>query len=241
LFGTPRAFYLARILLLKNRWTLFFQSAYPANSAYRQFLVDFLGGVVRRLNSERLGRYYFRSEWGDIDLMICGKNKGYWRFFLSALFTRFIDSQEMLTVKPSLLVTLFGVVPLLMINGCQSGSNEPFVELDSGLRYRVLRQSANEKPNPTQSVEVHYRGWLDSGRIFDNSYSRNKPFLIAPPWRVIEGWKEGLQLIGAGGKIELQIPPELGYGVRGQGSIPPNATLFFEIEILKVISEPTSE
>ncbi len=75
-------------------------------------------------------------------------------------------------------------------------------------------------------MTVHYRGWLDNGKEFDGSYSRNEPATF-PLNRVIPGWTEGVQLVGKGGMIELEIPSELGYGPQGAGGglIPPNATL----------------
>jgi FKBP-type peptidyl-prolyl cis-trans isomerase len=81
---------------------------------------------------------------------------------------------------------------------------------------------------------VNYHGWLDDGKVFDSSYQRNEPISF-PLNRVIPGWTEGMQLVGEGGMIELSIPPDLGYGSRGAGSaVPPNATLHFLVELLKV-------
>jgi FKBP-type peptidyl-prolyl cis-trans isomerase FkpA len=103
----------------------------------------------------------------------------------------------------------------------------------SGLKYRVLRKSDKEKPKSNSTVEVHYKGWLDDNRVFDSSYRRAKP-LTAPLGKLIPGWIEGLQLVGQGGMIELEIPPELGYGSRGTpgGPIPPNARLHFIMELI---------
>ncbi|MFM7055758.1 MAG: FKBP-type peptidyl-prolyl cis-trans isomerase [Planctomycetota bacterium] len=104
----------------------------------------------------------------------------------------------------------------------------------SGLKYRILRTSEGRKPQATSTVEVHYRGWLDSGRQFDNSYDRGKTASFSLNG-VIPAWTEGLQLIGEGGMIELWVPSELGYGARGMpGSIPPNATLHFIVELKSV-------
>ncbi|QDU62620.1 putative FKBP-type peptidyl-prolyl cis-trans isomerase [Planctomycetes bacterium Pan216] len=118
----------------------------------------------------------------------------------------------------------------------EEGDNEkmPFKETESGLKYRLLKESDGKKPTAEDSVTVHYRGWLDDGTEFDSSYKRNEPTSF-PLNRVIKGWTEGLQLVGEGGKIELEIPPDLGYGARGApGAIPPNATLHFEVELIKV-------
>jgi len=106
-----------------------------------------------------------------------------------------------------------------------------YTETDSGLKYRILRKSKKNKPKATQGVEVHYKGWLDNKEIFDSSYQRGKriKFMLN---QVIPGWTEGVQLVGVGGMIELQIPAKLGYGAGGiPGTIPPNATLHFIVEL----------
>lgn len=108
-----------------------------------------------------------------------------------------------------------------------------FSSTASGLRYRILRQSDGPRPKASDSVTVHYRGWLDSGREFDSSYDRGEPssFLLR---EVVPGWTEGIQLIGTGGMIELWIPGRLGYGTAGHGNIPPNATLHFVVELIEI-------
>ena len=81
---------------------------------------------------------------------------------------------------------------------------------------------------------MNYRGWLDNGQEFDSSYKRGEPITF-PLNGVIPGWTEGMQLVGAGGMIELEIPSELGYGKRGSpGSIPPDATLHFIVELFEI-------
>jgi FKBP-type peptidyl-prolyl cis-trans isomerase len=105
---------------------------------------------------------------------------------------------------------------------------------DSGLKYRVLRKSEGKKPKAVNTVKVNYHGWLDSGKVFDSSYDRGESISF-PLNGVIKGWTEGLQLVGEGGMIELEIPPHLAYGSRGAGdAVPPNATLHFLVELLKV-------
>lgn len=104
----------------------------------------------------------------------------------------------------------------------------------TGLYYRILRVGDGTKPTKSNSVLAHYRGWLDNGKEFDSSYRRGAPIEF-PLNGVIRGWTEGLQLIGEGGMIELEIPSELGYGARGMPpDIPPGATLHFLVELKKV-------
>lgn len=109
-----------------------------------------------------------------------------------------------------------------------------FTQTESGLKYRILRASDGQKPSAADQVTVDYAGWLDDGSEFDSSYNRGTPASF-PLSGVIPGWTEGLQLVGEGGMIELEIPSELGYGERGApGAIPPNATLHFKVELIKV-------
>jgi len=111
---------------------------------------------------------------------------------------------------------------------------EEFTTTASGLKYRIRRKSDGKKPTPASTVKVHYRGWLDSGAEFDSSYSRNQPASFGLG-QVVRGWTEGLQLVGEGGMIELEIPSDLGYGDEGRPpSIPPKATLHFTVELLEV-------
>ena len=111
-----------------------------------------------------------------------------------------------------------------------------FTATESGLKYRILRQGAGVKPAAVQRVEVNYHGWLFNGRVFDSSYARGMPITFGLN-QVIKGWTEGMQKIGKGGMIELEIPGYLGYGLQGQASsgIPPNATLHFIVELIDIM------
>lgn len=104
----------------------------------------------------------------------------------------------------------------------------------SGLQYEVLTEGTGPKPKATDTVTVHYKGTLTNGKVFDSSYDRGEPISF-PLDRVIKGWTEGLQLMSVGSKYRLTIPSQLGYGAAGAGGvIPPNATLVFEVELLKI-------
>ena len=104
----------------------------------------------------------------------------------------------------------------------------------SGLKYEVLTEGSGPKPSATDNVTVHYKGTLTDGTVFDSSYDRGQPATF-PLNRVIKGWTEGVQLMSPGSKYRFTIPPELGYGAAGAGGrIPPNATLVFEVELIKI-------
>ena len=103
----------------------------------------------------------------------------------------------------------------------------------SGLQYEILTKGEGASPSATETVTVHYRGTDLDGKEFDSSYSRNSPATF-PLNRVIAGWTEGLQLMNPGAKYRFFIPSDLAYGKRGAGGdIGPNATLIFEVELLK--------
>jgi FKBP-type peptidyl-prolyl cis-trans isomerase FklB len=117
-----------------------------------------------------------------------------------------------------------------------NADQEGVVVADSGLQYKVDEPGEGPPPTPADQVVVHYRGKLIDGTEFDSSYSRGEPATF-PLGGVIEGFSEGLQKFGKGGKGTIWIPGELGYGENGApgGVIGPNATLVFEIELVDVI------
>ena len=116
----------------------------------------------------------------------------------------------------------------------ENGARPEVTTLESGLQYEVLVEGSGPKPSATDTVVTHYHGSLIDGTVFDSSVERNSPATF-PVNRVIAGWTEALQLMSVGSKWRLVIPPDLGYGERGAGaSIPPNATLVFEVELLEI-------
>ena len=109
------------------------------------------------------------------------------------------------------------------------------IRTPSGLVIEDLVVGSGNAAAAGQKVSVHYTGWLTDGKKFDSSKDRGDPFVF-PLGRgqVIKGWDEGVAGMKVGGKRKLTIPPSLGYGARGAGGvIPPNATLVFEVELLK--------
>jgi peptidylprolyl isomerase len=122
----------------------------------------------------------------------------------------------------------------------EKGKSESKMErLPSGLQYEDVKVGTGASPKTGQTCVVHYTGWLwengAKGAKFDSSVDRGQPFEFSLGGRVIKGWNEGVATMKVGGKRNLLIPPALGYGERGMGGvIPPNATLFFEIELLGI-------
>jgi FKBP-type peptidyl-prolyl cis-trans isomerase FkpA len=110
------------------------------------------------------------------------------------------------------------------------------VTTPSGLKYEDQVEGKGDLAKAGQMVAVHYTGWLTDGKKFDSSKDRGQPFsFVLGQGRVIKGWDEGVQGMKVGGKRKLTIPPALGYGPRGAGGvIPPDATLIFEVELLKI-------
>lgn len=115
----------------------------------------------------------------------------------------------------------------------ENSSREGVVVLDSGVQYRIIESGNGGSPTETDSVVVHYRGRLLDGSEFDSSYSRGQPAELGVG-QVIPGWQQALQLMPVGSKWEVWIPASLAYGAQGAGSIGPNETLHFDIELIEI-------
>ena len=121
-----------------------------------------------------------------------------------------------------------------------AAGQEKMTTTKSGLKYIDQKVGSGDVAMKGNTVSVHYSGWFYTegkrGAKFDSSLDRKMPFEFKLGARqVIPGWDEGVEGMKVGGKRELIIPPDLGYGPRGMpGIIPPNSTLNFEVELLKV-------
>ena len=117
----------------------------------------------------------------------------------------------------------------------ENAGKEGVVTLPSGLQYKVIREGNGHKPKATDKVKCHYEGFLVDGTVFVRSVQRGEP-AVFPVKQVIAGWNEGLQLMQEGAKYRFFIPYHLGYGEHGAGaSIPPFATLVFDVELIEVM------
>jgi FKBP-type peptidyl-prolyl cis-trans isomerase FkpA len=111
----------------------------------------------------------------------------------------------------------------------------PPMKTKSGVSYWDIKVGTGATAMKGNTVTVHYTGWLTNGKKFDSSVDRKEPFQFQLESGVIQGWIDGVQGMKVGGKRQLKIPPELGYGAQGApGAIPPNATLIFDVELLSI-------
>lgn len=115
----------------------------------------------------------------------------------------------------------------------QIEQEEGVQEDPAGFYYKVVEPGEGEKPGPEDRVQVHYRGTLIDGSVFDSSYDRGSPATFSMGG-VIPGFSGGLSKIAPGGEMVIYIPPELGYGSRARPGIPANSVLIFECELLAV-------
>ncbi len=171
--------------------------------------------------------------------------------FLAYLPRHSIRLQNMLVMLQRPIVTgLFVVFGLITLSACDTNNADPeindppfqvvadsdYTETATGLKYFDLVVGTGAVATVGDTLSVEYTGWLVNGLIFDTSvYQPRPPFpVIIGTSSLIQGWTEGLQGMQEGGQRQLVIPPSLGYGTRGQGSIPPNAVLIFEVEVVEL-------
>jgi peptidylprolyl isomerase len=135
-------------------------------------------------------------------------------------------------------IAWLSVVALLVIGA--SAQEGKVITAPSGLKYIDHKIGMGDVAKSGSKLQMHYTGWLyekgKRGKKFDSSLDRGKPFVFKlGAGQVIKGWDEGIKGMKVGGRRELIIPPEMGYGSRGfPGAIPPNSTLNFEVELLGV-------
>jgi FKBP-type peptidyl-prolyl cis-trans isomerase FkpA len=130
--------------------------------------------------------------------------------------------------------TKFVMIGLMALaaTAAQAGASE---KTASGLVYESLKDGTGAQASPEATVQVNYRGTLVNGTEFDSSYKRGQPATF-PLNRVIPCWTEGVSKMKEGGKAKLTCPPNIAYGAQGAGAaVPPNATLTFEVELIKVM------
>ena len=133
-------------------------------------------------------------------------------------------------------VTMIMLTAMLLSSVSGFAQNEDFITTDSGLKYRITEHGNGELPKAGDRVVVHYTGKLEDGTKFDSSLDRNEPFIFELGARqVIKGWDEGIALLHKGDEASFIVPPELGYGSRATGPIPPNSTLLFDVELVNIL------
>jgi len=115
--------------------------------------------------------------------------------------------------------------------------DQDYATTESGLQYAIVEEGSGEQPETGDVVRVHYTGLLADGTEFDSSRGGGEPFQFAlGRGQVIPGWDEGIGLLHEGGTAKLVVPPDLGYGAQGSGGvIPPNATLYFDVELVEIL------
>lgn len=150
-------------------------------------------------------------------------------------------SQRSQSKRPFIVLLVTGII-VITVAACmllrrdgQEGKDE-MISTASGLKYKDSVVGSGPSPQPGKMVKVHYTGKLENGTKFDSSVDRGQPFTFQiGRGQVIKGWDEGVMTMKVGGKRQLIIPPNLGYGAAGAPpAIPPNATLIFDVELLGI-------
>jgi FKBP-type peptidyl-prolyl cis-trans isomerase FkpA len=128
------------------------------------------------------------------------------------------------------------MLPEIMQTMLVVSAEEGAVTTDSGLVYLEVKQGKGVQPSGSSAVTVHYQGKLRDGAMFDSSYQRGQPLTIALK-DVLPCWREGVPMMHAGGRAKLTCPPDIAYGDRASGIIPPGAALTFEIDLIDVLPD----
>lgn len=115
----------------------------------------------------------------------------------------------------------------------ENKAKQGVVTLESGLQYRILKATEGAKPTADDTIVCHYRGTFIDGREFESSVGRKEPAAFAIK-SMIKGWREALLLMPVGSKWQLFVPADLAYGGRARGTIGPNSTLIYEVELLSI-------
>lgn len=132
-----------------------------------------------------------------------------------------------------LAVTTASLLLVVALNAIAAEPKE--TKTASGIGITTLKEGSGASPKASDTVKVHYKGTLTNGKEFDSSYGRGQPATF-PLNRVIPCWTEGVQAMKTGGKAKLVCPSNLAYGSRGvPGTIPPDSTLVFEVELLEIM------
>jgi FKBP-type peptidyl-prolyl cis-trans isomerase len=131
-------------------------------------------------------------------------------------------------------VELIGFTPGPKIPDMPTIDEAKLTKTPSGIKYQMMTEGTGAAAEKGKSISAHYTGWFTDGKMFDSSHLRGQPFSVTVgAGQVIKGWDEGLQLMKEGGKALFVIPPDLAYG-KGRQGIPPDSTLVFVIEVVKV-------
>lgn len=168
----------------------------------------------------------------DQEILMFGLNQGYKGeevIFTDIELSEILVAQQQLALREASQSALAAAKSFLEENAKKEG----VVSLDSGIQYKVLAEGTGNKPKLEDTIEVHYKGSLINGEVFDSSYDRNQT-AVFPIDGVIQGWQEIIPLMPVGSRWEVVIPPELAYGEQGAGRIGPNEVLVFEIHLLDI-------